>query len=119
MKAVDYPELHQWVDIIVFSTKGPRSPMSLLGGGDYDGDTVIVMWEPTIVDAFQNAPLTPHGLCPADPPENFMADNFIKSSQLLETLLSTSPPDALESNLQQALLAPLEHETVVGQYSVM
>ena len=41
MKAVDCPQLSQLTDVIVFSTKGPRSILSMLSGGDYDGDLVF------------------------------------------------------------------------------
>jgi RNA-dependent RNA polymerase len=40
VKAVDKKELAHLTDVIVFSTKGNRSKVSLLSGGDYDGDTV-------------------------------------------------------------------------------
>ena len=40
MKAVTYPELERLTDVIVFSTKGDQSKVSLLSGGDYDGDHV-------------------------------------------------------------------------------
>lgn len=40
MRAVVHPQLEQLTDVIVFSTKGLQSKVSLLSGGDYDGDTV-------------------------------------------------------------------------------
>lgn len=33
MKAVDIPELVDWPDVIILSTKGKFSPASLLSGG--------------------------------------------------------------------------------------
>jgi hypothetical protein len=43
VKAVDKKELAHLTDVIVFSTKGNRSKVSLLSGGDYDGDTVFLL----------------------------------------------------------------------------
>lgn len=95
--------------------------MSLLGGGDYDGDTVIVIWDPIIVNAFQNAPLRADGLCQGDPPDDFIGENFDKSSlKVSEILQSTAgDPDGLAKVLQCALLAPLVHESIVGHYSIL
>ncbi|KAG9121227.1 hypothetical protein FRC07_002909, partial [Ceratobasidium sp. 392] len=42
-------------DVIVFSVKGESSLASMLGGGDYDGDTVYVIWDHMIVDNFTNS----------------------------------------------------------------
>ena len=39
----------------MFSTEGKRSPLSFLGGGDYDGDTVVIIWDPDLVNSFVNA----------------------------------------------------------------
>ena len=40
MQAVVYPQLEQLTDVIVFSTKGLKSKVALLAGGDFDGDLV-------------------------------------------------------------------------------
>ncbi|KAI6800963.1 hypothetical protein KC363_g5497 [Hortaea werneckii] len=49
-------ELAQYHDVVVFSAQGPRPLASKLSGGDYDGDTFWVCWEPTLVEPFKNAP---------------------------------------------------------------
>ncbi|KAG8715948.1 hypothetical protein FRC11_012567 [Ceratobasidium sp. 423] len=56
--AVECPELWTagYTDVIVFSVKGECSLASMLGGGDYDGDTVILIWEEAIVNQFINSP---------------------------------------------------------------
>jgi hypothetical protein len=107
--------------VVIFSTKGVRSPLSLLGGGDYDGDTVIVIWEATIVDSFQNAPLDGNGLCPGDLPEDFIQTNFDRSAERLSNCIDKLSADKGEvtKSLQKWLLAPLVNESVVGQYSIM
>lgn len=40
VKAVVHPQLEQLTDVIVFSSKGLKSKVSLLAGGDFDGDLV-------------------------------------------------------------------------------
>ncbi|KAK6500371.1 hypothetical protein TWF481_010714 [Arthrobotrys musiformis] len=40
------------VDCIVFSSAGEYSLASRLSGGDYDGDTVLAIWDPRIVEPF-------------------------------------------------------------------
>lgn len=34
-------QLRKYKNIVLFSCKGERSPMSLLGGGDYDGSVLV------------------------------------------------------------------------------
>ncbi|KAI6830724.1 hypothetical protein KC332_g14599 [Hortaea werneckii] len=55
-RVVFRPELAYFHDVVVFSAQGPRPLASKLSGGDYDGDTFWVCWEPTLVDPFMNAP---------------------------------------------------------------
>ncbi|KAF3941041.1 hypothetical protein ABW19_dt0203098 [Dactylella cylindrospora] len=44
--------LKDLVDCIVLSTKGDKSLVSYLSGGDFDGDTLWVCWDERIVDPF-------------------------------------------------------------------
>ncbi|KAI7248323.1 hypothetical protein KC343_g6352 [Hortaea werneckii] len=55
-RVVFRPELAQYHDVVVFSAQGPRPLASKLSGGDYDGDTFWVCWEPTLVEPYKNAP---------------------------------------------------------------
>ncbi|KAI7198242.1 hypothetical protein KC316_g3853 [Hortaea werneckii] len=55
-RVVFRPELAQCHDVVVFSAQGPRPLACKLSGGDYDGDTFWVCWEPTLVEPFKNAP---------------------------------------------------------------
>lgn len=57
-RAVYYDELRHYKDVILFSTQGDTPLASLLSGGDYDGDMVTVIWEPLIVDKFENVSKT-------------------------------------------------------------
>lgn len=94
--------------------------MSLLGGGDYDGDTVIVIWEPEIVNAFHNAPLRPNGLSQGDPAPDFISEFFDKSVRRVdEVLQSTHNERDLTQTLRGTLLAPIINKSVVGLYSIL
>ncbi|KAI7944411.1 hypothetical protein MJO28_010106 [Puccinia striiformis f. sp. tritici] len=46
-----------YYDVLVCSIKGKTSLLSLLSGGDYDGDQVSVVWNPPIVQQFHNVNL--------------------------------------------------------------
>ncbi len=71
------PELAHLKECIVMSARsqpGDRSPASFLGGGDYDGDTVQLVWQKDLVEAFINAD---EGF--VDAPEDFERENLDKS----------------------------------------
>jgi hypothetical protein len=59
VRCVFKPELAHLTDTVVFSTRGPVPLTSKLSGGDYDGDTFWICFEPKIVDNFKNSPV-PH-----------------------------------------------------------
>ena len=50
-------ELCHFKDVIVFPSTGTTPLASMLAGGDYDGDTVWVCWEPSLVQPFEKAEL--------------------------------------------------------------
>lgn len=108
-------QLHIYVDVVVFSTKGSRSALSWLGGGDYDGDTVLIIWEPALVNQFTNSPT-----CLGDPPEDFLEKNFDRevkpASELLDKLSSLAIQDR-DAALQKPFLAGIGAPPTVGQYS--
>lgn len=113
-KAVVRKELFYLRDCIVLSASAfcKASPASFLGGGDYDGDTVTVIWDPTLVAPFRNAPDEI-----AATPESFERDNFIKeviSAQ--EVLESLGPADEQTRaiNLQHFLLGAILDSPLPG-----
>ncbi|KAL9618121.1 MAG: hypothetical protein Q9160_007128 [Pyrenula sp. 1 TL-2023] len=58
-------ELRHFKDVVVFPTTGQEPLASLLSGGDYDGDRVIVVWDHAFVSNFQNV-----GFLKSSPSEN-------------------------------------------------
>lgn len=63
VKCVYRQKLAYLTDTIVFASRGTRSLASKLSGGDYDGDTFWICWDPALASPFQNAPV------PASPVE--------------------------------------------------
>ncbi|KAJ6590543.1 RNA dependent RNA polymerase-domain-containing protein [Mycena vulgaris] len=114
IKAVKHPKLHDLVDVIVCSVKGQRRLLDFLAGGDYDGDTAIVIWDKEIVDAFVNPPekfsIEPQGVNACFTRDDttvakFLADNARKS------------PEGKAAELQKYLLGSLRDASAVGLYS--
>lgn len=56
-KTVFRPELRHLKDVVVFPTTGDKPLASLLSGGDYDGDKILVIWDQAIVGPFVNTDL--------------------------------------------------------------
>ncbi len=56
-QAVWKRQLHHFKDVVVFSTKGEIPLAHMLSGGDYDGDTPWICWDPDVVKCFENADL--------------------------------------------------------------
>ncbi|KAI6136111.1 RNA dependent RNA polymerase-domain-containing protein [Pisolithus sp. B1] len=52
--AISHPKLANYFNVIMFPTKGKFTLASYLGGGDYDGDTVMLTWCRELVDNFKN-----------------------------------------------------------------
>ncbi|KAK2756510.1 hypothetical protein FQN54_005403 [Arachnomyces sp. PD_36] len=59
-KAVWKAELRHYKDVIVFSSKGDTPLAHMLSGGDYDGDTPWICWDPNMVETFTNVGLPEH-----------------------------------------------------------
>ncbi|KAI0264673.1 RNA dependent RNA polymerase-domain-containing protein [Gloeopeniophorella convolvens] len=117
VKAVFKPELDDYINVIVFSVKGSRSLASMLGTGDYDGDRVDCIWQPSIVQDFSNA----HPKY-ADPPSDLDSYFQIKNETVkdfLHRVPSTADAEFQIKELQHILLAPLQDSFTVGYYSNM
>lgn len=110
VKAASHKVLDVYRDVILFSTRGERSLASLLGGGDYDGDTVNVIWHPEIVTPFKNAP-TEY----SEPPED-LSKFFEKQTLTVEKALEDG---TFNDQFTSFLLASLDQRCSPGRYSVL
>ncbi|KAH7103640.1 RNA dependent RNA polymerase-domain-containing protein [Auriculariales sp. MPI-PUGE-AT-0066] len=52
---IKHDKLKGYVDVVVVSIKGVRSLASMLSGGDYDGDTVTVLYSRLLTGYFKNS----------------------------------------------------------------
>ncbi|KAJ7660062.1 RNA dependent RNA polymerase-domain-containing protein [Mycena rosella] len=114
LKAVKHHKLQDLVDVIICSVKGQRRLLDFLAGGDYDGDTAIVIWDKEIVDSFVDAPerfsTEPPGLDACFTRDETTVAQFIASS-------TGKAPAVQAAELQRYLLGSLRDPSAVGQYS--
>ncbi|THU93549.1 hypothetical protein K435DRAFT_967237 [Dendrothele bispora CBS 962.96] len=123
VEAVDYPGLEKWSDVVIVPIKPcldvslyrKASFMSLLSGGDMDGDTVFVTWYKPLVENFQNKSFFP-------PPED-LGDNFERQVKEVPNFITEITDVASLSiqeaqlTFQKAALSGLAHVNV-GMYSM-
>jgi hypothetical protein len=114
--AVYRPELRHLKDCIVMSASPgecQQSPASFLAGGDYDGDTATIIFDPALVEPFVQA-----DDYIANIPPNFEEENFekelIKGDQFLERLAGLGE-EAMIMNYQTFLLGALLDAKITGQ----
>ena len=114
-RAVWKQELRHFVDVIVFSTKGHMPLAHMLSGGDYDGDTPWICWDPELVDAFSNSPLPEKEF----PPEHY---GLTKHSKPMAEVPSIDDflQSTFEFNLTQSNLGrcAVEHEKIAYDESI-
>jgi RNA-dependent RNA polymerase len=84
----------------------------MLGGGDYDGDTAQIIWQPEIVEPFRNA----------DPkyataPKEIAADTKKEDLPLRSFTDRKLSPEECVKELTPYLLAGLKDTSLVGVYS--
>ncbi|KAG2133611.1 RNA dependent RNA polymerase-domain-containing protein [Suillus bovinus] len=109
--AVSHPTLADYFEVIVFPVKGERSLASYLGGGDYDGNTVMLVWSKCLVENFNTAPLC---MAPAGLSDNF--EREVEHVEDFEQRISNLSQKDAQTAFQKALLLGLA-ETKVGLYS--
>ncbi|TFY59667.1 hypothetical protein EVG20_g7698 [Dentipellis fragilis] len=114
VEVVNVPELEDYYDVIVFAIHGPYHLASLLGGGDYDGDKVEVIWDPDIVSTFTNADLKLSEL-PPDFMESFKRENKSVES-VLQDISGMSIAECVRE-FQSYLMGSMRDSPVVGTYS--
>jgi hypothetical protein len=101
VKAVFKPELASLTDVVVFPTTGNVALADKLSGGDYDGDTAWVCWDPNIVQNFESAevPVTP---------DLFREGFFRKEAHTFQDLLAEHGDDATNMFFDKSLRFNLE-----------
>ncbi|KAF8801654.1 hypothetical protein BYT27DRAFT_7245092 [Phlegmacium glaucopus] len=116
VKAVEHPLLRNLVDVIVCSIQGHRRLLDFLAGGDYDGDTALVIWASDIVANFQNADdkysLEPPGL------DICFTRDAESGATFLKRVRSWDPNMRIQA-MQTYLLGAFSDPSIVGQYSMM
>ncbi|EIW87305.1 hypothetical protein CONPUDRAFT_87147 [Coniophora puteana RWD-64-598 SS2] len=107
VRAVTYPELEKYYDVIIFPTCGARSLASYLGGGD----TVLVVWDKQLVQPFNSTPLyeEPQGVRDA-------FERNVETVRDFDKRIRGLPRADAEAEFQKILLLGLS-ETKVGLYS--
>ncbi|CDO75004.1 hypothetical protein BN946_scf184965.g6 [Trametes cinnabarina] len=121
VKAVFHEKLRHYYDVIVVSTKShlyqgkslDRHLASLTGGGDYDGDTLQVFWDPRIVTNFKEPNLA------TEPPD--VQKCLVKDTTTVSAFLAAMPPSAPYDYkifaMQHYLLGALRSSSHVSLYS--
>lgn len=114
-RAVYRPELCHLKDCIVMSASSTacyRSPASFLSGGDYDGDTATVIYEPALVEPFHNA-----DEAIATTPLSFEEENFekefVKGTDFLSELKGEGD-ETMVRNYQHFLLGSIQDDKTTG-----
>ncbi|KAG2500164.1 hypothetical protein HYH03_001746 [Edaphochlamys debaryana] len=64
LKVVDCPACAHLVDVLVLPVRGDRPTADEASGGDLDGDTFLVVWEPALVEAVRRVPSPPYAAAP-------------------------------------------------------
>ncbi|KAI0646405.1 RNA dependent RNA polymerase-domain-containing protein [Trametes meyenii] len=125
VKAVFHDKLRHYCDVIVVSTRSHmyrgsslnRHLASLTGGGDYDGDTMEVFWEPGIVGSFREP--DPRVFA-NEPPE--VQQSLFKNTESASSFLTRVPAHSPEAyqifSLQDYLLGALSGRSYVSTYSI-
>lgn len=90
VKFVYRPELRHRKDVAIFSTKGDYPLAGMLSGGDYDGDTVTVIWAEGLTKPFQNTTL------PVLPTKKQCG--IVSKTRYIQDLFTVSAPTVQEVN---------------------
>ena len=103
------------LNVLVLPSKGSTAPASLLSGGDFDGDTAMVLFCPEIVNSFK--PTSPKDLARPNIGAYFTTDTLDTESLRDELYLHNRKGEEEANNyLKQHLLESLRHSQYIGIY---
>ncbi|PVG00655.1 hypothetical protein CPB86DRAFT_824234 [Serendipita vermifera] len=118
VKIVNRPELSQFVNIVLLPIVSYRSLASLLSGGDYDGDQVLIIWQPEILNYWID---DPSNIGFSNLPPDF-SNNF-EAPPTLEELLSRYPSELSDRDkrrivkeIQNTMLSSISIQKEIGMY---
>lgn len=123
--AVANQNLVRYDDVLVCSVLGERSLLDYLSGGDYDGDTVTVIWDPQFTEPFVNADPVAECISPKELKEyeKYFEDNAHHPSLTTGTVKDFVKLDdtkgSYEDSLRMCQLVTLFQSTDFGRYSQM
>ncbi|KAG0152244.1 hypothetical protein CROQUDRAFT_650348 [Cronartium quercuum f. sp. fusiforme G11] len=123
VKAVANRNLEKYDDVLICSVLGERSLLDYLSGGDYDGDTVTVIWDPNFTQPFVNAEPTE---CISEK-QLKEYDKYFKDNTKLPSLPNGTVSDfvtlknkgSYEEALRESQLVTLFQTVDFGRYSQM
>lgn len=103
------------LDVLVLPSRGSIAPASLLSGGDFDGDTAMVLFCPDIVNAFK--PASPQDSTRPNIEAYFTTDTLDTKSLRDELYIHNHEgEDEANQYLKRHLLGSLHHIQRVGTY---
>ena len=103
------------LNVLVLPSKGSTAPASLLSGGDFDGDTAMVLFCPEIVNSFK--PTSPKDSARPNIGAYFTTDTLDTESLRDELYLHNRKGEEEANNyLKQHLLESLRHSQYIGIY---
>ena len=118
MMAVHNAQLSMYssgLDVLVLPSRGSIAPASLLSGGDFDGDTAMVLFCPDIVNAFKPGSL--QDSAESNIGAYFTTDTLDTKSLLAELHIHNRKGEEEANNyLKRHLLESLRHTRYVGIY---
>ena len=77
LEAVDRPELHHLVNVVVFPQKGERPHPDEIAGSDLDGDLYFVSWNPGFLPKIENYPSMDYTAEPEKKNESISVEDVI------------------------------------------
>ncbi|KAM0748687.1 hypothetical protein T439DRAFT_327958 [Meredithblackwellia eburnea MCA 4105] len=112
-QAIVHPQFADHFDVLIMSAQGDRAPCSVLSGGDYDGDKLLIITNKTIIEQFDRARADPKF---SDPPFKD-EDYFTVDSRTVENTIKVALKNGNDTDVAKELAAPLFTFSAFGTLS--